>query len=56
LVFAFGLDMFLTHVAPLNTFDGLGENFNMAQLVFTVSGILVMITRPMVGRKRLREK
>ncbi|KIK01760.1 hypothetical protein K443DRAFT_550803 [Laccaria amethystina LaAM-08-1] len=58
LVFAFGLDMFLTRVAPSNTFDVLSENFNKAQLVFTVSGLLlaIMITRPMVERKRLREK
>ena len=50
--------MFLTRVAPSNTFDVLSENFNKAQLVFTVSGLLlaIVITRPMVERKRLREK
>jgi hypothetical protein len=58
LVFAFGLDMFLTRIAPSNTFDVLNENFNKVQLVFTVSGLLlaILITRPMVERKRLREK
>ncbi|KDR78137.1 hypothetical protein GALMADRAFT_94668 [Galerina marginata CBS 339.88] len=58
LVFAFGLDMFLTRVAPSNTFDVLSENFNKVQLVFTVSGLLlaILITRPMVKRKGLREK
>ncbi|KAF8153864.1 hypothetical protein B0H34DRAFT_661928 [Crassisporium funariophilum] len=58
LVFAFGLDMFLTRVAPSNTFDVLSENFNKVQLVFTVSGLIlaILVTRPMVQRKRLREK
>ena len=50
--------MFLTRVAPSNTFDVLSENFNKAQLVFTVSGLLlaILITRPMVQRKKLKEK
>ncbi|KAF6749878.1 hypothetical protein DFP72DRAFT_1013730 [Ephemerocybe angulata] len=58
MVFAFGLDMFLTRVAPSGTFDVLSENFNKAQLVLTVSGLIaaIMFTRPMVQRKRLREK
>ncbi|KAF8872794.1 hypothetical protein CPB84DRAFT_1854287 [Gymnopilus junonius] len=58
LVLSFGLDMFLTRVAPSNTFDVLSENFNKAQLVFTVSGLLlaILITGPMVKRKSLREK
>jgi hypothetical protein len=58
LVFAFGLDLFITRIAPSNTFDVLNENFNKVQLVFTVSGLLlaILITRPMVERKRLREK
>ncbi|PPQ95955.1 hypothetical protein CVT26_016121 [Gymnopilus dilepis] len=58
LVLAFGLDMFVTRVAPSNTFDVLSENFNKAQLVFTISGLLlaILITRPMVKRKSLREK
>ena len=55
---AYGLDMFLTRVAPSNTFDVLSENFNKPQLVFTVSGLLlaILITRPMVHRKKLKEK
>ena len=50
--------MFLTRVAPSNTFDVLSENFNKPQLVFTVSGLLlaILITRPMVHRKKLKEK
>jgi len=58
LVFAYGLDMFLTRVAPSNTFDVLSENFNKAQLVITITGLLIaiLVTRPMVQRKKLREK
>ncbi|KAL4255601.1 ER membrane protein complex subunit 1 [Pleurotus pulmonarius] len=58
LVFAYGLDLFFTRVAPSNTFDVLNENFNKGQLVVTVTGLAVaiMITRPMVKRKRLRER
>jgi hypothetical protein len=58
LVFAYGLDLFFTRVAPSNTFDVLSENFNKLQLVLTVSGLAVaiMVTKPMVGRKLLREK
>lgn len=58
LVFAYGLDLFFTRTAPSNTFDVLSENFNKAQLVLTVGGLAaaILITRPMVSRKRLREK
>ncbi|KAF8963227.1 hypothetical protein BDZ97DRAFT_1038548 [Flammula alnicola] len=58
LVFAYGLDMFLTRVSPSNTFDVLSESFNKVQLVFTVTGLLlaILVTRPMVERKRLRER
>ncbi|KAJ6580850.1 hypothetical protein B0H19DRAFT_982420 [Mycena capillaripes] len=58
LVFAYGLDLFLTRVAPSNTFDILNKNFNKAQLVLTVSGLAlgIVIAKPMVRRKRLRER
>jgi len=58
LVFAFGIDLFGSRVAPSSTFDVLSESFNKVQLVFTVAGLVVaiMITRPMVYRKRLRER
>ncbi|KAF9528732.1 hypothetical protein CPB83DRAFT_813238 [Crepidotus variabilis] len=58
LIFAYGLDLFMTRLAPSNTFDVLSENFNKAQLVLTVGGlaIAILITRPMVNKKRLREK
>lgn len=58
LVFAYGLDLFLTRVAPSNTFDVLNESFNKVQLVVTVIGLAVaiLVTRPIVMRKKLREK
>ncbi|KAJ3711601.1 DUF1620-domain-containing protein [Lentinula raphanica] len=58
LVFAYGLDLFLTRVAPSNTFDVLNESFNKLQLVLTVMGLAaaIFVTRPMVRRKKLREK
>lgn len=58
LIFAYGLDMFLTRIAPSGTFDVLSENFNKVQLVLTVSGLFVaiLVTRPMVHRKQLRER
>ncbi|OBZ74558.1 ER membrane protein complex subunit 1 [Grifola frondosa] len=58
LVFAYGLDLFSTRVAPSNTFDVLNENFNKAQLVFTVAGLAlaIVVAKPMVRRKRLRER
>ncbi|KAJ7147635.1 DUF1620-domain-containing protein [Mycena crocata] len=58
LVFAYGLDLFLTRVAPSNTFDILSKNFNKVQLVLTVFalGMGIIIAKPMVRRKRLRER
>ncbi|KAH9886661.1 DUF1620-domain-containing protein [Cubamyces lactineus] len=58
LVFAYGLDLFSTRVAPSNTFDVLSENFNKAQLVFTIGGLAlaIVVVKPMVARKRLRER
>ncbi|KAI0060106.1 DUF1620-domain-containing protein [Artomyces pyxidatus] len=58
LVFAYGLDLFFTRVAPSSTFDVLSENFNKVQLVFTIVGLAVaiMFTKPMVRKKRLRER
>ncbi|KAJ6485547.1 DUF1620-domain-containing protein [Mycena sanguinolenta] len=58
LVFTYGLDLFFTRVAPSNTFDILNKNFNKAQLVLTVSGLAlgIVIAKPMVMRKRLRER
>lgn len=58
LVFAHGLDLFSTRVAPSNTFDVLSETFNKAQLVLTIAGLAlaILITKPMVRNKKLRER
>ncbi|RPD68393.1 DUF1620-domain-containing protein [Lentinus tigrinus ALCF2SS1-7] len=58
LVFAYGLDLFFTRVAPSNTFDVLSESFNKAQLVVTIAGLAlaIAIVKPIVARKRLRER
>ncbi|KAK2462583.1 hypothetical protein APHAL10511_005401 [Amanita phalloides] len=58
LVFAYGLDLFLTRavVAPSGAFDVLSEGFNKLQLVLTVMGLgmAIVVTGPMVRRKALR--
>ena len=53
LVLAYGLDMFMTRVAPSGSFDVLSEEFNKIQLVLTVLGlgVAIMITRPLVQAK-----
>ena len=58
LVFAYGLDLFFTRVAPSNTFDVLSESFNKAQLVITIAGLAfaIVIVKPIVARKKLRER
>ncbi|KAL1673638.1 hypothetical protein EV122DRAFT_222229, partial [Schizophyllum commune] len=56
LVYAYGLDMFLTRVSPSGTFNVLSEGFNKIQLVLTISAIGLVVTRPMVRRKKLRER
>ena len=58
LVFAYGLDLFSTRIAPSNTFDILSESFNKVQLVLTVVGLAVaiLITKPIVRSKRVKER
>ncbi|KAI0686950.1 hypothetical protein BC835DRAFT_1408443 [Cytidiella melzeri] len=58
LVFAYGLDLFATRIAPSNTFDVLSEDFNKVQLVLTVTGLAlaILVTKPMVRQKKLRER
>jgi ER membrane protein complex subunit 1 len=50
--------MFLTRVAPSRTFDVLSESFNKLQLVLTILGLGVgiAVTRPIVRRKRIKER
>jgi hypothetical protein len=58
LVFAYGLDMFLTRVAPSGTFDVLSEGFNKIQLVCTVVGLAVaiVVTKTLVKSRALKAK
>jgi len=58
IVFAYGLDLFGTRVAPSRTFDVLSESFNKLQLVLTIAGLAaaITITRPIVSGKKLRER
>ncbi|KAF9516661.1 hypothetical protein BS47DRAFT_1340546 [Hydnum rufescens UP504] len=58
LVFAYGLDLFFTRVAPSGTFDVLSVTFNKLQLVLTVLGLAVaiLVTRPIVQRQQLRQR
>ncbi|KIP12195.1 hypothetical protein PHLGIDRAFT_62449 [Phlebiopsis gigantea 11061_1 CR5-6] len=58
LVFAHGLDLFASRVAPSGTFDVLSESFNKPQLVVTLAALAlaIVITKPMVARKKLRER
>lgn len=58
IVCALGLDLFCTRVAPSRTFDVLSESFNKAQLVLTLGALTlaIFVTKPMVARKRLRER
>ena len=52
-VFAFGHDIFGTQVAPSQTFDVLGKDFNRIQLVLTVVALYlgVLGIRPLVRQK-----
>jgi len=45
-------------VSPSGTFDVLSENFNKVQLVLTIAAVVVaiVVTKPMVQGKRLRER
>ncbi len=58
MVFAYGHDLFFTRLAPSNTFDVLSKSFNKVQLVLTIVGltIAILITKPIVERKQLRER
>lgn len=58
IVLSYGIDLFLTRVAPSKTFDILSENFNKVQLVLTVGALVagIMVTRPIVRRKIRRQR
>ncbi|KAG2336767.1 DUF1620-domain-containing protein [Suillus weaverae] len=56
--FVYCLGFLFTRIAPSGTLDVLSENFNKVQLVLTVAelGIVIILTKPMMRRKRLRER
>ncbi|KAI7872624.1 uncharacterized protein EV154DRAFT_529119 [Mucor mucedo] len=55
LVFASGLDTFFTRSSPSKQFDVLSEDFSKAQLLLTITGLIVgiWVTGPIVRRKRV---
>lgn len=55
LVFAYGTDTFFTRSSPSKQFDVLSEDFSKAQLLLTITGLIVAIwvSGPMVRRKRV---
>ncbi|CAG8977268.1 hypothetical protein HYALB_00009366 [Hymenoscyphus albidus] len=55
LIFAYGIDIFGTRVAPSAAFDILGKGFNKLSLVGTVAALWagVVILAPMVRRKQI---
>ena len=54
LIFAYGLDVFGTRVAPSFAFDILSASFNKIQLVFTVVALTggVFVVAPLINRKQ----
>ncbi|KAI8064566.1 hypothetical protein BC940DRAFT_305397 [Gongronella butleri] len=55
LVFAFGLDAYMTRVSPSRQFDVLSEAFNKSQLLLTIVALSVgvIMTGPIVRRKQV---
>ncbi|KAF2681782.1 DUF1620-domain-containing protein [Lentithecium fluviatile CBS 122367] len=55
LVFAYGLDVFGTRVAPSFAFDILGKGFNKVQMLLTVAALFVgvLFVAPLVRRKQI---
>jgi len=58
LVFAAGLDLFWTRVAPSGTFDVLSEGFSKVQLLATIGALAIglAVVRPIVQRKVLKQR
>ncbi|KAF2858914.1 DUF1620-domain-containing protein [Piedraia hortae CBS 480.64] len=53
LIFAYGLDIFTTRLAPSGKFDLLGTEFNKGQMLMTVAalGIATVAVRPLVQKR-----
>lgn len=58
LVFAYGVDLFFTRLAPSRTYDSLTEDFNYALLLLTIVALVVAIfvTWVLSERKDLQDK
>ena len=57
-VFAYGVDLFYTRIAPSKTYDSLTEDFSYALLLITIVALVVAIfvTWIMSEKKELRDK
>lgn len=58
LVFAYGVDLFFTRVAPSRTYDSLTEDFSYALLLITIVALVaaIFVTWILSERKELRDK
>ncbi|KAM0057186.1 putative ER membrane protein complex subunit 1 [Helianthus debilis subsp. tardiflorus] len=58
LVFAYGVDLFYTRIAPSKTYDSLTEDFNYALLLLTIVALVIAIfvTWVLSERKDLQDK
>lgn len=58
LVFAYGVDLFLTRLAPSRTYDSLTEDFSYALLLITIVALVgaIFVTWVLSERKELQDK
>lgn len=58
LVFAYGVDLFFTQIAPSRTYDSLTEDFSYALLLLTIVALVaaIFVTWVLSQRKDLQEK
>ncbi|XP_028754727.1 L-gulonolactone oxidase 3 [Neltuma alba] len=58
LVFAYGVDLFFTRIAPSRTYDSLTEDFNYALLLITIVALVaaIFVTWVLSERKELQDK
>lgn len=58
LVFAYGVDLFFTRIAPSRTYDSLTEDFSYALLLITIVALVaaIFVTWVLSERKELQDK
>lgn len=58
LVFAYGVDLFYTRLAPSRTYDSLTEDFSYALLLITIVALVaaIFVTWVLSERKELNDK